>query len=696
MRKLLSFFLAMLVVTGGLVAWDASPQPAQALAVNGADFDPGFIISDEVFFNSNAMSEAQIQAFLTSTIGPCSNTNCLSVKKLDTSSRSADALCRGAYVGAAQESVARILYKVGQACGINPQVLIATLQKEQSLISGPIARAPSNSRLDRAMGYACPDNTVIPGYCDPAFGGVYNQLYKAAWQFKRYANPPGTSAFFTKFRPGTTANVQYNVPVSCGTKPVYIRNQATANLYYYTPYTPNQAALNNLYGTGNGCSAYGNRNFWVYFNNWFGSSTGRVDPVGAFDSVASERGGVRVQGWTLDPSTQNSITVEIHVNGVVTRASANQSRPDVARAYSRSDDGFGFSVFVSTGSGTHTVCAYGVNEGSGSNALLGCKTGVVVSGDPFGNLEPPTVVGKSVTFTGWTIDPDTVNPIEAHIYIDGSGIPLLASLPRADVARAFPQFGNAHGFRAVKDLSVGRHEVCGYGINVGGGSNTAIGCRSFEVKTDGSDQGRVPMGNFEALTASPGTVDARGWAIDPDTAKPIDVDVYVNGAKTTVTADQTRDDVARNAPGWGSQHGFARSIASAPGTSRVCVTAVNSGRGAYTELGCKTVSVPALPAIGALDGVRPTPGGLAIHGWAATPMLKDPIAVHVYVNGVGHVIPSASGDRPDVAAVYPQLGSRHGYTATIPVGSGTHTVCAYGVQPLAASNPLLGCKTVRI
>ena len=53
---------------------------------------------------------------------------------------------------------------------------------------------------------------------------------------------------------------------------VYIQNQATAGLYNYTPYRPNQAALDAGYGTGDSCSAYGNRNFWLYFTDWFGST----------------------------------------------------------------------------------------------------------------------------------------------------------------------------------------------------------------------------------------------------------------------------------------------------------------------------------------------------------------------------------------------------------------------------------------
>jgi len=45
-------------------------------------------------------------------------------------------------------------------------------------------------------------------------------------------------------------------------------------LYYYTPYVPNKAALDNLYGTGDACSAYGNRNFWRFYHDWFGSPIG--------------------------------------------------------------------------------------------------------------------------------------------------------------------------------------------------------------------------------------------------------------------------------------------------------------------------------------------------------------------------------------------------------------------------------------
>ncbi|MBC7404826.1 MAG: hypothetical protein H7252_03970 [Cytophaga sp.] len=64
-----------------------------------------------------------------------------------------------------------------------------------------------------------------------------------------------------------------------------MENQATAGLYNYTPYQPNTAALANLYGTGDSCSAYGNRNFWRMFYDWFGSTTGGVSLIKSSSSA---------------------------------------------------------------------------------------------------------------------------------------------------------------------------------------------------------------------------------------------------------------------------------------------------------------------------------------------------------------------------------------------------------------------------
>ncbi|MBX3094049.1 MAG: fibronectin type III domain-containing protein [Cryobacterium sp.] len=255
---------ALTAVVGVSVAvLDAISSPSEASAIGG--FNPANIIGDAQFFDGNAMSQQQIQAFLDEKIGGCLNSNCLNVKRVDSTARPADPMC-GAFDAATAELTSTLIYRVQQACGISAKVLLVTLQKEQSLATH---RSPSDSRLDRAMGYACPDNPAQPGWCDPAYGGLSNQIYRAAWQLKRYGNPPGTSNYFTWFPVGAPSAVRYHPDPACGSSVLVIQNRATAALYYYTPYQPNAAALANPRGTGDACSTHGNRNFWVFYSDWF-------------------------------------------------------------------------------------------------------------------------------------------------------------------------------------------------------------------------------------------------------------------------------------------------------------------------------------------------------------------------------------------------------------------------------------------
>lgn len=252
--------IAALAATGIV----AVQSPSTAAAVSGSEFDPGYIISDELFYDGAAMTEAQIQAFLNERIGSCNNANCLNVYRQTTADRAPTVRCPGGYAGAADEPAARIIFKVQSGCNISAKVLLVTLQKEQSLVT---SRGPSLGVLERAMGYFCPDDPTRPGWCDPAYGGFFNQVFNAASQFQRYRLTP--TSWGHQIR---TQQVRYHPNASCGSQTVTIRNAATAGLYNYTPYVPNGAALANMSGLGDGCSAYGNRNFWRFYQTWFGST----------------------------------------------------------------------------------------------------------------------------------------------------------------------------------------------------------------------------------------------------------------------------------------------------------------------------------------------------------------------------------------------------------------------------------------
>ncbi|WP_308468122.1 hypothetical protein [Rathayibacter soli] len=254
--------LAVIGLLGGLLgAISSAPQVAHAAV--GSKFDAGDIISDALFFDGAAMSATDVQSFLNSKVSTCrSGYTCLKDYRQSTTTKAAESGRCAAYIGAANESAAAIIAKVGSACGISQKALIVLLEKEQSLVTDDW---PGAGQYRSATGYACPDTSG----CDAAYYGFFNQVYSAALQFKRYAASPTAWNHIA----GRVNNIRYNPNAACGTGAVFIQNQATAGLYNYTPYQPNAAALANLYGTGDGCSSYGNRNFWRLYTDWFGATT---------------------------------------------------------------------------------------------------------------------------------------------------------------------------------------------------------------------------------------------------------------------------------------------------------------------------------------------------------------------------------------------------------------------------------------
>ncbi|MFF1633599.1 cell wall-binding repeat-containing protein [Leifsonia sp. NPDC058248] len=348
--------------------------PAKAAVASG--FNPGYIISDYNFFNGSVLDTGTIQSFLNNQVPTCrAGFTCLKSYTEKTVSRAADAMC-AAYTGGAVESAATIIFKVGRACGISQKVLLVLLQKEQSLVTDD---SPSANQYRSATGYACPDTAP----CDALYYGFYNQVYKAAWQYKRYSNPPGTGNTFTWFPVGKATAIRYSPVMTCAAPSVVIQNAATAALYYYTPYQPNPAALANLYGTGDACSAYGNRNFWRIYTDWFGSTTRSVPPIGSFDTAVLSATAFTVSGWAIDQSLmQKSITVSVSLNtpaGVTTKSMvASGSRPDVGNVYPSAGAAHGFSVSIprngANGQFMACVTAVATTGNSAGNAGFGCKT----------------------------------------------------------------------------------------------------------------------------------------------------------------------------------------------------------------------------------------------------------------------------------------------------------------------------------
>jgi hypothetical protein len=185
---------------------------------------------------------------------------------------------------------------------------------------------------------------------------------------------------------------------------------------------------------------------------------------------------------------------------------------------------------------------------------------------------------------GWVVDPDIASAVTTHIYVNGVGYAVTANANRPDIGGGLPAYGPDHGFVVDLPAPGGVVNVCAYGINVGVGAHTLLGCRTTTVPT-GS-----PFGVIDTLFRDGNSVTGSGWVIDPDTAASIPVHVYVNGVGYGLMANGSRPDVAGGLPAYGPAHGYSFSIPVAAGSARVCIYGIEiAGTGGNVLLGCRTV-----------------------------------------------------------------------------------------------------------
>ena len=203
------------------------------------------------------MSRTEVQSFLDEHGGDCTGTGCLKNRTFDTTDQPDDRYCDG-YDGAKGETAATIIDKSSRSCGISQKVLLTVLQKEQQLVT---ASKPTDFQFKAAMGLSCPDDND----CDPQYAGFFRQVYGAAHRYRYYVRHEASYGYHV----GKLNFVRFHPNTGCGGANVVIGNKATALLYIYTPYQPNEAALAAGAGEGDSCSSYGNRNFSIIYRGWF-------------------------------------------------------------------------------------------------------------------------------------------------------------------------------------------------------------------------------------------------------------------------------------------------------------------------------------------------------------------------------------------------------------------------------------------
>jgi hypothetical protein len=297
MKKLLTFF-SVLAITFTLL----TPTVKAATNYNN-------IISDPIFDNASSMNASQIDSFLNSFPNSCISTN-----NGFSASDAAGYNPTDGYKYGDLVSAGTIIYHAAQAFGINPQVLLTTLQKEQGLVVGDggnvIRSGPDNKNcgalaISASVGYNCPDSMHLSDYSGfilyayrgtpitsvsqtcvehAAYVGFTRQVVIAAWQFtfdrhrsegqnNWYANKPNwdnsDDLSFCYSQRTVAGGPFYLCPDKVGHSSdplishsgqypiddivVTIANGATAAFYNYTPHKHGQDLFTN------------------FFVSWFGS-----------------------------------------------------------------------------------------------------------------------------------------------------------------------------------------------------------------------------------------------------------------------------------------------------------------------------------------------------------------------------------------------------------------------------------------
>ncbi len=281
--------LSRIFVTIAALALVASPLFASSA---DAAFSSSRIIDDNVFNASTSMGTGAIDNFLNSFSGSCISTN-----KAFSAPDPTGYTPNGGFTYGGNVSAGTVIAHAALAYDLNPQVLLTTLQKEQTLVTGEAGC--SVLRYVGAMGYGCPDGgtthdysglnlytlngstvTSVTGTCVNSTSkvGFSQQVIHAAWLLKFgqqrslgnigwaivrgswdnsddpqscYSGPmtPGPR----KRCPSDTATTYDGYTTIDGTA-TYMSTGATASLYWYTPHF------------------HGNQSFYDIFVRWFGST----------------------------------------------------------------------------------------------------------------------------------------------------------------------------------------------------------------------------------------------------------------------------------------------------------------------------------------------------------------------------------------------------------------------------------------
>lgn len=288
-RKQLKRYIVFFALILSCAFLALSSTPALALSV---DFNN---LIDDPVFDAQAMTAPQVDSFLNSFPNSCISSN-HGFRAPDPTGYSPTT----GFTYGANTTAGKVISDAASAYGLNPQVLLATLQKEQSLVTG--SSGCSTLAYAGALGYGCPDGgtthnysgvnlytlngrevTSVNGTCvgSALDVGFSQQIIHATWLLKFdeersegkvtwaviKGNWDNSDDLSTCYDPGFMTQGTFQRCPSGPAAPfdgfatidgvsIHMDNGATAALYDYTPHKS------------------GNSNFDTIFTTWFGSLRG--------------------------------------------------------------------------------------------------------------------------------------------------------------------------------------------------------------------------------------------------------------------------------------------------------------------------------------------------------------------------------------------------------------------------------------
>jgi hypothetical protein len=269
LKSKISKIIAVSILAGlPLISLAQAPDP---------NFNPNKLIEDKVFADTQTFGGAGgIQKFLEIKKSVLANTDPKFLAKL-----------KEPNIAGLKESLgdpepnlprlrtaAELIWDASVQSGINPQVILVTLNKEQGLITSAndYSESKLQKALDRAMGFDCPDSAgcgnLFPGFYYQLFGNhdSDNNRYLGAARslMKSFSALGGRGPVYAGkiSRVGDTITLENTLggyENISAQQTVSISNNATAALYRYTPHVFN-----------------GNYNFWKFFISWFRYANGTL------------------------------------------------------------------------------------------------------------------------------------------------------------------------------------------------------------------------------------------------------------------------------------------------------------------------------------------------------------------------------------------------------------------------------------